>query len=212
MPNLGSPEAAYYLLALSVPAIVFLFVRIQFTHGRMPKAGDAALYYLAITAIYYGVAYPFVLLAIATPGNWFSWWLGWLSLAFLIPAVLGAIAGWAAQRDLLYRALRAMGLKTVHMTPTAWEWRFGQCPGEWVVVTLTNGNAYGAKCGSGSFISTEPSERDLYLECVYDIADDGTWTERGYGMLISAGEVSTVEFSLRDGNGPDEQVATTPAP
>jgi hypothetical protein len=213
MPNLSSPDAALYLLALTVPAIVFTFVRVQFTHGRMPKASDAGLYYVAITAIYYALAYPLVLRALDTPGTPTSWWLGWLALAFVAPILLGAIFGWAAQNDIMYRALRAIGLKMVHMTPTAWEWRFGQSPGEWVAVTLKNGNAYGAKYGSKSFISTEPSERDLYLESTYDIGPDGKWTERGFGMLISAGEISTVEFSVPKTSPVNDQTTTAaPAP
>lgn len=209
MPNLSSPDAAYYLLALTIPAVVFMYARVQFTHGRMPKASEAALHYIAITAIYYGFAYPVILLATSTPGTWVTWWLGWLTLAFVMPALMGFGIGWAAQNGFVYKAMRALRLKPIHITPTAWEWRLGQCESEWVVVTLKNGNAYGAECASESFISTEPGERDLYLQCTYDIDEKGNWTPRGFGMLIAAGEISTIEFDLRDSDEDEDDDETT---
>jgi hypothetical protein len=205
VPNFSSPEAAYYLLALTVPAVVFMYARVQFTHGRMPKASEAVLHYIAITTIYYGFAYPIILVAVRTPGNELTWWAGWLALLFFVPAGLGLLVGWIAQKGFIYDFARRIGFLPVHIIPTAWEWRFAKCEGEWVVVTLKNGNAYGAECAAQSFISTEPGERDLYLECTYDIDEQGNWTPRGFGMLIAGGEVSTIEFDLRDSRKANEQ-------
>ncbi len=206
MPNFSSLEAAYYLLALTVPAVVFMYVRIQFTHGRMPKASEAVLHYIAITAIYYSLALPFILLAMETPGTWLTRWLGWLAVAFIVPGAMGLASGWAAQSNFLYNAMRRLGLNLIHSAPTAWEWRVGNCP-EWIVVTLKNGNAYGAYCGKDSFVSTEPGERDIYLERTYDIGPDGKWTERAFGMLICSGELSTIEFSIIESSEPHDQAS-----
>ena len=203
LPDLSSPEAVYYILALTIPAIVFLYARTQFINGRMPPPSEAILYYFAITAIYYGLVYPIILLAHSLQGNWLTWWLGWVVLVFFAPFVLGAFSGWFASNGFVYHALRSLGLKPVHITPTAWEWRAAQCGGEWVVITLKNGNAYGAECGPGSFFSTHPSERDIYVQRTFDILENGEWVDRHFGMLVCASEISTIEFyceSLGDAN------------
>lgn len=196
MPDLSSPETAYYAIALTTPAIVFVFVRVQFIHGRMPNAGEAALHYVAITSAYYAIAFPIIFWANQIPGNEYTWWGGWLLLTIFAPACLGLIFGWSAQKNFLYNFLRKVGLKPIHISPTAWEWRFSHCAGEWVAITLKNGNAYGAICGENSFVSTSPSERDIYLEAAYDINDDGSWSKRKFGMLVCSGEISTIEFQI----------------
>ena len=67
--------------------------------------------------------------------------------------------------------------------------------GEWVLVTLRNGTRFAGYCGPDSFMSSDPDNRDLYIQWVYDIDDDSGWCPRGEnGVLIAAGEISTIEF------------------
>ena len=48
----------------------------------------------------------------------------------------------------------------------------------------------------GSFVSSGPTERDIYIEKVYSIdPDTETWQETGdSGILIAPGQVQTIEF------------------
>ncbi len=64
-----------------------------------------------------------------------------------------------------------------------------------VIITLKDGIYFGGYCDHNSFMSSDPSERDIYIHCVYDIDNHGKWCLRpGTSMLISAGEVSRIEF------------------
>jgi len=45
----------------------------------------------------------------------------WLVVGFIIPVLLGLLLGAATQRDWARSALRALGLKAVHVLPTAWD-------------------------------------------------------------------------------------------
>ena len=68
-------------------------------------------------------------------------------------------------------------------------------PGQWVLVTLKDGTRFAGYCGTESCMSSDPTERDIYIESVYDLTDDNVWTPRGEnGVLITAGEVQTIEF------------------
>jgi len=49
--------------------------------------------------------------------------------------------------------------------------------------------------GRESFAASSPEERDLYIQWIYDINEDKTWSFVGEkGVLITADEVSTIEF------------------
>ncbi len=44
-------------------------------------------------------------------------------------------------------------------------------------------------------MSSDPAERDIYIQWIYDIDDNNNWSRRGEnGLLIAAGEIRTVEF------------------
>lgn len=79
--------------------------------------------------------------------------------------------------------------------PTAWDWKFGNMNSQWVLVVLKDGTHFGGLCGPDSFVSSDPTERDIYIQWVYDIDDEKNWHPRGEtGVLICAGEVRTIEF------------------
>jgi Family of unknown function (DUF6338) len=182
---------------LTTPAIIFLYIRSRFTHGRMPKAGEAVLYFISITSVYFTALYPVIEWALKVPRLGPTWWLGWISLVFVIPALLGVWSGHWAHKHTIYTFLRSKGIDVVHEIPTAWEFKFSTIGPTWIVVTLKNGGSFGAEYGGRSFSSTSPDERDIYLEETYCIDEAGNWSKRGFGMWVAASEISTIEFSTR---------------
>jgi hypothetical protein len=62
-------------------------------------------------------------------------------------------------------------------------------------VTLKDDTKHVGLLGAKSFISTDPSERDIYIEKVYERQGDGEWKDVGdWSVLIAGSEVKTVEF------------------
>ncbi|MCX8505556.1 MAG: hypothetical protein ORN98_02950, partial [Alphaproteobacteria bacterium] len=43
----------FIIIQFVVPGLIILFLRIQFTTGRMPKPSEAALTYVVLSLIYY---------------------------------------------------------------------------------------------------------------------------------------------------------------
>lgn len=67
--------------------------------------------------------------------------------------------------------------------------------------------AAGYRAGAeGSFIGSDPKDRDIYIEQVYDVDDQGNWTIRtlGKGIYIAGAKPApsslspAVQESLRD--------------
>jgi len=201
--DLSSLDDFYRILGFLVLGLVVLFVRSQFVTGRRPPHSAAVLSYLTISVIYYALALPLLHLALSTSGTWQSP-LAWFSLIFVGPAGLGLLLGLNVQKNWLRRVLQRWHLSVVHPIPTAWDWKFGRSGYEWVLVTLKDGTRFGGFCGPESFMSSDPNERDLYIQWVYEIDGEGQWSasdERG--LFIAAGEVRTIEFwSEKPGENP----------
>ncbi|MGP0566715.1 MULTISPECIES: DUF6338 family protein [unclassified Nitrospina] len=195
MPDMKSLNEIYLVLILLVPGLVVIYVRSQFVTGRRPPHSEAILSYLTVSCIYYALALPFVDLVISLPENSSFKIIAWFTMVFLGPAFLGLALGVNIQKGLFHRFLKRCNLNPVHVMPTAWDWKLGGMTEEWVLVTLKDGTRFGGFCGKESFMSSDPAERDLYIQWIYDIDDNNKWAPRGEnGVLITAGEISTIEF------------------
>ena len=197
MPNLNSLGDLHLFLGSLVPGLIILFVRSQFVTGRHLSPSAALLSYLAVSFIYHALALPFVLAfapSIHEPG--YVKVLSWYALTFVGPAVFGILLGVNVQRDWFRRVLQRCCLNPVHPMPTAWDWKFGgNSQYQWVLVTLKDDTRFAGFYGPESFSSSDPDERDIYLERIYDIDDKANWSPRGEnGVLIASDEIQTIEF------------------
>ena len=180
------------VLAFLVPGFIALSVRSQFMTGTAPSQnGERFLTYISVSVIYGTLV--FRLVDPALMGNSVFVYLG---AVFGGPVVVGLLLGINIQRNLIRGLISRIGLFTVHALPTAWDWKFGGVSEEqWVLVSLKNGVTFGGLFGRESFAASSADERDLYIQWIYDINDDGTWSSPGRkGVLIAADEISTIEF------------------
>lgn len=203
MPEIKSIEQLSLILGFLVPGLVAMYVRAQFLTGRMQGQNDAILTYLSLSVVWWGIILPFTPLSVDAKQNLQVAPFIWLVLVFFGPAVFGALIGLNASWDWSRRLFAFIGIDLVHVIPTAWDWKFGKSmPASWVLLTLKDGTHFAGYCGEQSFASSDPSERDLYLEKVYEIDDNNNWIlQDGASLLITQGEIQTIEF-WPDNKGP----------
>lgn len=123
-----------------------------------------------------------------------------LVIIFISPLFLGLIFGFANQQQLVERGLAILGFRTLSGFPSAWDYKFSRIDEPlWVLVTLKDESQVAGRFGRKSFASSETSERDLYLEESYKLAEDNSWetVEGTSGILIKAEEIRYIEF-LKD--------------
>ena len=196
MPDLKNINDYYYISVLIVPGVIITYVRAQFISGRMGKLSESILAYLTLTIIYYGLIGALISYVISLDHGLFKLFLWW-SLIIIGPAIFGILLGMAAQYGWGRWIAANLRLKVVHATPTSWDWRFANCPtARFVIVTLADGSTVAGIFGTESFASTEPTERDLYIQEIMDVSDEGAWAWRNEvtGILIAAKEIRFVEF------------------
>ena len=196
MPDLKSVESVYLVLAFIVPGMIITIVRAQFFTGRVRTLSENVVTYLAITVLYYGLAAPLVeyALSVKEPGR--AKIFVWLSLIILLPAAIGFVFGILGQNDIFRRLLHFFGINPIHATPSAWDYAFARLRGDhFVLVTLSDGSTVSGVYGSHSFASSDPTERDLFLQEIYDL-DGNSWKKRPeqLAILIPSKEIKHVQI------------------
>ena len=100
----------------------------------------------------------------------------WFLIILVGPAMLGAGLGIAIQNDLFRPFFARLRLQPVHVVPTAWDYQFGRMrEAHWVLVRLKDGGSVAGFFGTRSFASSDPEERDIFIEQVYRIDEDSNW-------------------------------------
>ena len=164
----------------------------------MPSASEGAISYITVSLAYHAIVYPvsYPLYESDSIRGWF--WLGWLTLIFLAPALLGILLGLNIRRGWTKFLVNRIGINTIHPINCAWDWRFGNCTECWVILTLKDDTKWYGFIGEGSFISSDATERDIFIESVYDFSVEGQpWTPRNTSVWIANGELQSVEFLPR---------------
>jgi len=203
MSTLDSIDDLYMTLGILSPGVIILYVRSQFYAGRFTINLSAILSYFTVSFVYYAIVFPFFDAKTFFENSQGVGVLDWFLFVFFVPCGLGLFLGLDVQKGIFRRFLNGFGLNPVHIIPTAWDWKFSTSLGEqWVLVTLKDGTKFAGFLGKESFISSDPAERDIYIQWVYDIDETDKWTARNNcGAWIAGREIKTIEFWPYSPNG-----------
>ncbi len=196
----GTYEALYLVLAFVVPGFLIHSTKANFLTQRSVAPQLDIVQFLTLSAINYAAWYWLIYLinnsAFFQSSSALSA-VGWAWVILIGPILLGLSLGFASQKDWFHKLFRRIGLLPVHPIPTAWEWTFGKMHApRWILVTMKDGRTVAGLFGDRSFASSDPGERDLYIEQLWDIDENGNWAKgpEEKSVLISGGEIRFVEL------------------
>lgn len=200
MTNITTPDTIFLIIAFFVPGYVMFISRSQFVVEPLKNGQEFLLKILGYSCLNYALSCWAVYLLLSLPLSILFTALLWFVVLLVFPIIVGSLWGISVQKEWGYRLLRKFGLCPVHITPSAWDWKFGRMKDSYVLVTLKDGTKYAGWCGSNSFMSSDPRERDMYIEKMFDLSGDGKpWGDRGSdSVLICSNEIRTVEFISSD--------------
>lgn len=179
----------------SVPGFIILYFRAQFITGRLPPVAEGAVSYVTLSLIYQAVSYPITATQFITGPMTLWHWAGWFMFIFVVPAIIGGALGLNVRKGWSKAIVNKFGISTIHPIKCAWDWHFGQCKECWVMAVLKDGTKWYGYMGENSFMSSEPTERDLFIEYVYVMEQEGKpWTPRSSSVWIAHGEIQSLEF------------------
>jgi len=193
-------ETLFLTLAFVVPGFMWNCIHSVFTPRRVERTQLLFLRFLTFSCINYGVWSWLVYLVFKS--EFFKksavvTGIAWLTMIFVSPVCLGFVTGLLSQKDFFRKVFARMGLSSIHAIPTAWDYKFSKSTKPvWVQVSLKDGRKIGGLYGGQSFASSVPEERDLYLQQVVRVSQDGKWErlKRSDGVLIRGDEIEYIEF------------------
>ena len=194
MEDFFKPENIKLLSQIVLPGFVIAYVRGQLLCNRRLELKDAIIGYIALSVFYQALLAPLAV-GLHQPN------LGPIAASFVslgvsmvLPAFLGLWLGLDGRfgwtRWILYR----IKIHISHPVNTAWDWRFSACEECWVMVVLKDTTKWVGYLSPGSFTSTDSAERDIFIEHVYNLEDDNSWTPKGSSVWIAHGEIQSLEF------------------
>jgi hypothetical protein len=184
-------EQLPWLLVLVLPGFISIRVFELLVPTRRTSTGREALEALSYGAINFGIwAVPVL------------YWLPWLQvrpLRFTLVAIALLIVSPAALA-LGARALLVWPFVrkwVVHPVPTAWDHFFGLRRAAWLRIHLKNGRFIGGWYGPGSFASSDPEWRDLYVEQAWELDSLGGFKQKisdTMGFLVRMEDCELIEL------------------
>lgn len=168
-----------------------MYVRSQFLTGRMPALSEGIIAYTTLSLIYQAALLPLNTYLIEAGFVLENSIIGlyWILVIFIMPSIIGGMLGLNIRKGWTKKLLLNLKINTVHPVDTAWDWHFGNCQ------LLKDGTKWSGYIGEKSFMSSNPSERDIYIEKVYNVSSKtDEWTPRESGVWISHQEIQTIEF------------------
>ena len=191
----------YFVAAVFVPGFIYTGVVANFIPARSAKEKDLLfLRYLTATAFNYAICSPLIYLlgyGVVFTNRPVAQAFAWFAIVFVVPVVLAMGRAWIIQNDSLGWFYRLVELRPIGPVHTGWEWIFAKIDPCFVLITLNEGGVIAGFFGEGSAASSDPERRDIYIEQVYRIPDDGgPWqqVEKSLGIYIDAAKIAHIEF------------------
>jgi hypothetical protein len=192
-------DAVFFTVAFFVPGFIWESVLRVFLRRREDRADLVWVRFLTLSAVNYALWSWLLYLLFVRAGVLaqprvaaFAWFF----ILFVSPVVFGVATGLLNQQAIVRRLLARYGIYTVHPVPTAWDYVFSHSTGSWVLVTLVDGSTVAGIFSARSFASSDAAERDLFLEHLYKVDDDGPWqpVPMSRGVWIRGDAIRAIEF------------------
>lgn len=200
MTTLVGFDMLFYTLAFVVPGFILNNVVSTFIPPKSEQPQVALLRYIYYSCLNYAVWSWLIFLLVKSDYSKHHLFLTaviWGIIILISPIVLGIITGFICKKELVRKALQKLGFNPGHVIPTGWDYWFSKAEGDsWIIVTLKEGTIIPGKFGLKSFASSEINDRDLFIEEIYSISDEGEWViiPGTDGALIRGDQIKYIEF------------------
>lgn len=198
--TLESSDVLFYTLAFLVPGFILQWTLSAFVSQKKEDAQLLLLRFITLSCANYGLWSGVIFYLFRTDAlknHAIASAIIFFTIVFLSPLLIGLALGKSSQNDTVRNLLIRVGFRPLHAVPNSWDYKFSHVrEAAWVIVVLTDGTQVAGFWGEKSFASSEPDERDLYIEELWTIEEDGTWEkmERSEGILLMREQIRYIEF------------------
>ena len=184
-------ETAELLVVFVLPGLVSMQVYRLLMPARDMKWADALLQGFFYSSINFALLFPLVYwYSTATSPSLLTTWGMLVAYVFAGPSTWPWLLARLFQSGWFRRRARVP-------YPSSWDYFFDQDDEAFLLIHLRDGSIIGGYWGPHSHAGQYPRDGDLYLEALYHINEDGTFSEPveyTQGLLIRRDEYSHVEL------------------
>ena len=126
----------------------------------------------------------------------YLYWVALIGFTVIAATVFAVLIGIVKQKQLVRKVLSFFKIYCPHSIPNSWDYAFASSEETWVIVTLIDDSMIYGKYSTKSFASSDPEERDLFIEKTYIPNEKGDWiaAEKNDGIYIHKDQIKTIEF------------------
>ncbi|WP_195573916.1 DUF6338 family protein [Paenibacillus sp. 1001270B_150601_E10] len=195
--TLSNFDMALYTLLFLIPGFSMSFAYGYFIPQRDQAYQPAILRFFFFSCVNFAIWWPLIhqLITIKYYDNHpFRWSICIIAVLIIFPFILGLVAGLITEKEWLRVMLHKVKVQTLHPVPTAWDYIMSKAA--YTIVTLKDGTRIYGKYSNNSIASSVPNEKDLYIEVVYKLDENGSWQEipRSNGVWIAGDQILHIEF------------------
>jgi len=172
------------------------------------KATDSSFFFgcLAYSLVNSAIfSWAFILIRpLERESNWY--WFILLSITLVGSVLIAIPIALIKQRRLIYKIAKKWDVSVIDPTPTAWDYWFSRSEPSFVLITLDDGSEIRGLFGEESFASSDPQDRDIFLEKLYLKENNSeAWKDNpeNDGLYISKDTIMLIEFKRVHKSGGD---------
>ncbi len=202
VPELFTPANFDFFARYFLAGFIVFSVRGRYVLGERAKPAE-----IVFEAIILSLINQLVFLFLVTVAAWLKNRNPALALEFgdrvlffaevlLLPGILGVVFGFNLRRGWNLALFRRLSMPVVHPTRRAYDFAFSDRDESFVIIVFKDGtNVYGF-FGQDSLAASDPNRSDIFLERLYDIGDDGQWSESvpSRSALVALDDIRSIEF------------------
>lgn len=195
--TIDSIEVVFYTCVFLLPG--FIIKSIMDTLVPPPRHNDAKYFF---SCLFYSIvncavwSWAYISINTLSENHPIIYWLLILTITVLGSSLVAILISVIKQKGIIEWIFSRIKISKIHPVPTAWDYFFSKQQASWIIVTLKSGKSIYGIFSTRSYASSDPEERDIYIEKTYVLKDDMTWEEdeKSNGILISKDEIETIEF------------------
>lgn len=125
--------------------------------------------------------------------NTLFWLILPLGVSF-IGSILALLLAWFKHKQILRILFKKSKISPTHSIPYAWDYAFHNSFSHFIVVTLIDGSQIFGWYSTNSIASSEPDQRDIFIEKTYSYNDTWKEIEPSEGIWIRGDQIRAIEF------------------
>lgn len=200
----NNSDMLFYTFAFVVPGFITHSIISMFMPQKSEQAPNSILRYLYFSSINYALWSWLIFILVKSNYHQIHRYRAaaiWGVIILISPIITGIVLGIFSKHEFIRKLLQKTGFNLVHPIPTGWDYKFSTLKnGAWIIITLKDDTLITGYFGENSFASSDSPERDIYIEKVYKICEDGPWQEieRTDGILIKGDQIKLIEFKKQE--------------